>query len=67
MTRHGERRSTIHLATRIRRWTGNQASIAELAESELCELAQTRRPILRELRKDAITLVSLDALCGALG
>lgn len=57
------------LATRIRRWTGNQASIAELAESELCELAQTRRPILRDLRKDAITLFgpALDALCGALG
>ena len=55
------------LAARIRRWTGNQASIAEVGESELSELAQTERPILRDLRKDAITLVepALDALLGA--
>jgi len=55
------------LATRIRRWAGNQASIVEVGESELSELAQTERPILRDLRKDAITLVgpALDALLGA--
>lgn len=56
------------LAARIRRWTGNRASIAEVGESELCELAQTERPIIRDLHKDAIRLVGpvTDTTNGAL-
>ncbi len=45
------------LATDIRRWTGNHAGIAEVGESELHELQRAQRPILRELRNDAITLL----------
>jgi predicted nucleotidyltransferase len=44
------------LATHIQRWTGNHASIADVGEGELRELERAKRPILRELRKDAITL-----------
>jgi predicted nucleotidyltransferase len=44
------------LATRIRRWTGNHAGIADVGEDELRELERAKRPILLELRKDAITL-----------
>jgi predicted nucleotidyltransferase len=44
------------LATHIRRWTGNHASIADIGEGQLRELGRAERPIVRELRKDAISL-----------
>jgi len=47
-----EQRDT--LARSVLRWTGNHAGIAEIAEDELAALAD--RPILGELRKDAIVL-----------
>jgi predicted nucleotidyltransferase len=44
------------LATHIRRWTGNHAGIADVDEGQLRDLERAERPILNELRKDAITL-----------
>lgn len=44
------------LATDIRRWTGNHAGIADVSELELLDLDRAKRPILDELRLDAITL-----------
>jgi predicted nucleotidyltransferase len=44
------------LATDIRRLTGNHASIADVGKDELRELQRAKRPILGELRKDAVTL-----------
>jgi hypothetical protein len=44
------------MAIHIRGWTGNHAGIAEVGERELGGLERASRPILRELRNDAITL-----------
>ncbi len=42
------------LAWHIERWAGNQASIAEVAEGEIDHLLKEGRPIVAELRSDAI-------------
>ncbi|HEX5853465.1 MAG TPA: nucleotidyltransferase domain-containing protein [Solirubrobacteraceae bacterium] len=42
------------LAENIERWTGNRASIAEAAEGEIERLLEEDRPIVAELRSDAI-------------
>ncbi len=47
------------LATQIRRWTGNHAGIVDVGEGELRGLESAQRPILNELRKDAIPLYGL--------
>jgi hypothetical protein len=44
------------LATRIHRWTGNRAGIAEVSEEELERLRRNEPPIVAELRSDAIDL-----------
>jgi hypothetical protein len=44
------------LATQIERWTGNPARIAEVAEQEISRLRDRDRPIIRELRTDALVL-----------
>jgi predicted nucleotidyltransferase len=48
------------LATNIERWTGNRASIAEAAESEIERLVAEDRPIVAELRSDAIAIGGTD-------
>jgi predicted nucleotidyltransferase len=55
------------LAIRIERWTGNRASIAEAAEAEIGRLVEDERPILAELRSDAIGIKGADipALLGS--
>ena len=42
------------LADHIERWTGNQASIAEVSERELDQLRTGGPPIVSELRRDAL-------------
>ncbi len=42
------------LAEKIERWTGNRASIAETAADEIDRLTYEGRPIVAELRSDAI-------------
>lgn len=49
-------RQRDELATAVRRWTGNRASIAEVGEQELRRLRREAPPIVAELREDAVTL-----------
>ncbi len=49
------------LADAVERWTGNRASISELAESDLERLAEERPPVIEAISADAITLVGDDA------
>jgi predicted nucleotidyltransferase/predicted transcriptional regulator len=44
------------LATRIERWTGNRASLADVSLDDVARLARERPPIVRELEREAITL-----------
>ena len=44
------------LAEDVRCWTGNNAGITEISESDLPRLAEEQPPILAELRRDAIEL-----------
>jgi predicted nucleotidyltransferase len=48
------------LAQKIEQWTGNRASIAEAAEAEIGRLVEDERPILAELRVDAIPIQGAD-------
>ena len=45
-----------HLARQIERWTGNQASVAEASEEEMDRLRKEDRPIVDQLRSDAIVV-----------
>jgi predicted transcriptional regulator len=44
------------LANRVRRWTGNNAGIAEVSESELPRLRKDRPPVVEEVSEDAVDL-----------
>jgi predicted nucleotidyltransferase len=44
------------LATAVRRWTGNHASISELSEEDLPRLRRDHPPIVDEVERDAIQL-----------
>jgi hypothetical protein len=44
------------LATRIERWTGNRASLADVSLDDVARLARARPPVVRELEREAITL-----------
>lgn len=44
------------LRDKIERWTGNRAAMHEKSEAELAQLQAEERPILAELRSDAIVL-----------
>ncbi len=54
------------LADKIERWTGNRASISELAEPEISRLSTNPPPIVAQLRSDAILLAG-SALTDLLG
>ncbi len=60
------RKQLDDLAERVERWTGNRASIAETAVGEIELLLDEDRPIVKELRTDAITVSGpeLSALLG---
>lgn len=44
------------LADRVRRWTGNNAGIAEVSEGELPRLRKDRPPVMEEVSEDAVDL-----------
>ena len=44
------------LASAIRRWTGNHASMIEISEEELPRLRRERPPVVRQVQEDAIDL-----------
>jgi predicted nucleotidyltransferase len=44
------------LATAVRRWTGNFASIVEISENELPRLRADRPPVIEQVRADAVDL-----------
>jgi predicted nucleotidyltransferase len=44
------------LRDQIEAWTGNRANIVERSEAQLAELVRQQRPILAELRSDAIVV-----------
>lgn len=44
------------LASLVRRWTGNNAGIAEVSEGELPRLRKDRPPVVEEVTKDAVDL-----------
>jgi predicted transcriptional regulator len=44
------------LAGLVRRWTGNNAGIAEVAEGELPRLLEERPPVVQEISEDAVDL-----------
>jgi predicted nucleotidyltransferase len=48
------------LRDKIQRWTGNRAAMHEKSETELAQLQAEERPILAELRADAILLSGSD-------
>jgi predicted nucleotidyltransferase len=48
------------LRDKIQRWTGNRAAMHEKSETELAQLQVEERPILAELRADAIALSGSD-------
>jgi hypothetical protein len=48
------------LRDKIQRWTGNRAAMHEKSETELAQLQAEERPILAELRADAIVLSGPD-------
>jgi hypothetical protein len=52
----GWRMQRDDLATRVQRWTGNHAGIAEVAEQDLRRLRRDRPPIVIELTSDAVVL-----------
>lgn len=48
------------LRDKIEAWTGNQAAVADISEAELAELREQQRPIINELRSDAIMVGGSD-------
>lgn len=44
------------LRDRIEAWTGNQANLVEKSVAQLAELVRRRRPIVAELRSDAVVV-----------
>jgi hypothetical protein len=44
------------LADLVRRWTGNNAGIAEVSEGELPRLRKDRPPVVEEVSEDAVDL-----------
>lgn len=48
------------LRDRIEAWTGNQANIVERSETQVAELVRQQRPIVAELRSDAIVVAGRD-------
>jgi len=53
----GWRAQVDDLARAVRRWTGNRASIVEIAESDLPRLREERPAVVEEVIGDAIDLV----------
>jgi predicted nucleotidyltransferase len=49
------------LSERVNTWTGNVASLVEVGAGELAELRRDDRPILKEIRSDAIDLAGKKA------
>ncbi len=54
------RQQLDELAENIERWTGNKASIAEVAADKIGSIFADGRPIVAELRSDAISLNGAD-------
>jgi len=52
----GWREQLVRLATRIERWTGNRASLADVSLDDVARLARERPPVVRELERETITL-----------
>jgi predicted nucleotidyltransferase len=48
------------LADSVRRWTGNNAGIAEVSEGELPRLRKNRPPVVEEVSEDAVDLAGED-------
>lgn len=48
------------LRLQIEGWTGNQAAILELTETELAESQARQRPIVAELRSDSVVVAGFD-------
>jgi predicted nucleotidyltransferase len=48
------------LREKIEAWTGNRAAITDRSETELAELRRQQRPIISELRTDAIVVFGSD-------
>lgn len=48
------------LHDQIESWTGNRANLVDRSEAQLAELTEERRPIVEELRSDAITISGHD-------
>lgn len=53
----GWREQLDRLATRIERWTGNRASLAEVSWDDVARLARERPSVVRDLEREAITLL----------
>jgi predicted nucleotidyltransferase len=52
----GWRSQLDELADLVRRWTGNNAGIAEVSEGELPRLRKDRPPVVEEVSEDAVDL-----------
>lgn len=55
------RQQLDNLAASVRRWTGNHAGIAEVAEMEIPRWREVEPPIVGDLRDDAVTLFGPDS------
>ncbi|MDQ2743077.1 MAG: nucleotidyltransferase domain-containing protein [Chloroflexota bacterium] len=60
------REQLAHLATSVRRWTGNHVGITEIAEMEISRLHADEPPIVAELKQDAV-LLFFPTVCALLG
>jgi predicted nucleotidyltransferase len=56
------RRQVDHLASDVKRWTGNRASIADVSERDLPGLIERRPPIVDQLGADALTVTGPDIM-----
>lgn len=48
------------LRDKLEAWTGNRANLVEKSEAQMAELARQQRPIVAELRSDAIMVAGRD-------
>ena len=56
------RRQLGDLSRSVSRWTGNRASIAEVAEKELARLLEENAPIVSDLQQDSVPFYGTETL-----
>ncbi len=50
------RRQLQDLASKVRRWAGNQPGLSEIAEADLARLRHSKPKVIEDIKRDAVTL-----------